>query len=59
MRHYLLSDQDLDEIVWDLEYHLWIATEKLRNKFIHETDVDEQREKDEERRKEGEDVEYF
>jgi hypothetical protein len=55
MRHYLLSDQDLDEIAWDLEYHLWIAIDKLRDKFIHEVDVDEEREKEKARRKEIED----
>jgi hypothetical protein len=42
MRQYLLSDQDLDEIIWDLEYHLWLATEKLRDRFVHEPVIDEE-----------------
>jgi hypothetical protein len=44
MKHYLLSDQDLDEIIWDLEYQLWVAIEKIREKFIHEAKEEEQEE---------------
>ena len=36
MRHFLLSEQDLDEIIWDIEYCLWQLTERIRDKFIHE-----------------------
>lgn len=44
MKHYLLSEQDLDEIIWDLEYHLWIAMEKIRDKFVHEEKMYEEEE---------------
>lgn len=46
MKHYLLSEQDLDEIIWNLEYHLWIATEKIRDKFIHEAKEEGEKEDD-------------
>ena len=38
MRHFLLSEQHLDEIIWDIEYCLWQATDRIRDKFIHEAD---------------------
>jgi hypothetical protein len=44
MKHYLLSEQDLNEIIWDLEYQLWIAIEKIRDKFIHEEEDEEKAE---------------
>jgi hypothetical protein len=42
MKHYLLSEQDLDEILWELEYHLWQAMDKIRAKFIHEAEEHEE-----------------
>lgn len=42
MKHYLLSEQDLDEIIWDLEYQLWIAIDKIRDKFIYEEEEEEE-----------------
>lgn len=38
MKHYLLSEQDLDEILWEIEYNLWQLSEKIRDKFIHESE---------------------
>ena len=45
-KHYLLSEQDLDEIIWDIEYHLWIATEKMRDKFVYEAEKEEEEKED-------------
>jgi proline dehydrogenase len=36
MNYYLLSDQDLDEIIWDIENLTWQIQEKVRDKFINE-----------------------
>jgi hypothetical protein len=38
MKHFLLSEQDLDEIIWDIENLLWQVEEKVRGKFINEAD---------------------
>jgi glycine cleavage system aminomethyltransferase T len=46
MKHYLLSEQDLDEIIWDLEYKLWLAIDKIRDKFIHEAAEEEEEEEE-------------
>jgi hypothetical protein len=44
--NYLLSDQDLDEIIWDVEHQLWIAIDKIRGKFIHEVYEEQQEDED-------------
>lgn len=40
MKYYLLSDQDLDEILWDIEYLMWQIKEKVKEKFINESGND-------------------
>ena len=42
MKYFLLSDQDLDELIWDIEYHLWQVKEKVREKFTNEADQNEE-----------------
>lgn len=36
MNYYLLSDQDLDEIVWEVENLTWRLQEKIKEKFVHD-----------------------
>lgn len=38
MKHYLLSEQDLDEILWEIEYNMWLMSEKIKDKIIHESE---------------------
>jgi hypothetical protein len=44
MKHYLLSDQDLKEILWELENLAWQLEEKIRDRFINEADPNEEEE---------------
>ena len=36
MIYYLLSDQDLDEIFWEIENLAWRLKEKIGDKFVHD-----------------------
>lgn len=47
MNYYLLSDQDLDEIIWDIENLTWQIQEKIRDKFINEVNHDSEDELEE------------
>ena len=40
MKYYLLSDQDLNEILWEIEYLMWQIQEKIKGKFINEAEND-------------------
>jgi hypothetical protein len=47
MDYYLLSDQDLDEIFWEVENLAWRLKEKIADKFIHDQPMQEWDEKSE------------
>ncbi len=36
MKYFLLTEQDLDEIIWEVEYLLWQVTDMIREKFEDE-----------------------
>jgi hypothetical protein len=40
MDYYLLSDQDLDEILWDIENILWEIKERIKEKIIDKVEGD-------------------
>ncbi len=36
MIYYLLSEKDLDEIIWEVENLTWRLQEKIRDRFVHD-----------------------
>lgn len=48
-KYYLLTEQDLDEIIWDVEYLVWKLTDKIKDKFdkdFYEGDPKDKEEED-------------